>query len=128
MTNRDIFQIMFCQSDEKIWRTCSHEDYTRVWDPLTFWLSKGVLKWCFLESGPTSSFTVCNFRNEVAMKIIFFSKCWKFDVDSRNRTTKLEKVFLFKNNWIWIPDNKLSQAWPGYLSLAVNVLQNTPKI
>ena len=77
MTNRDIFQIMFCQSDEKIWRTCSHEDYTRVWDPLTCGLSKGVLERLLLESGLTKSFTVCNFRNKEAMKMIFFFKMLK---------------------------------------------------
>ena len=83
---RDIFQIKFLQINEKILRKCSHEDFTRVWDPLTCWLSRGVQKRCFLESGLSKSFIVCNFRNKVAMTIIFFSKCLKFDVDFKNRT------------------------------------------
>ena len=119
---------MFCQSDQQIWLKCSHELFTRVWYPLTCWLSKGFLNPSFLETGPTRSFKVCYFRNKVAMKIISFSKCLKFDVDSRNRTRKLDKVFLFKNNCIWIEDNQLSQSRTGYLWLAVNVLRNIPNI
>ena len=61
----------------KIWEECSHAPLGRVWDLLTCWLIKGVLKRCFLESGLTRSFTVYNFRNKVAMKIIFFFTVFK---------------------------------------------------
>ena len=40
-------------------------------------LSKGVLKQCFLEGSPTKPFTACNFRNKVAMTILFFLKMLK---------------------------------------------------
>ena len=72
----------------------------KVWDPITWSNSKGVLERCFLESGPTMFFTVCNFGNKVAMKIIFFSKCVKFDEDSRNGTKKSERVFRLIDNRI----------------------------
>ena len=58
----------------------------------------------------------------------FFSKCLKFDVDSRNGTRKSEQIFSFKDNSIWIGGNKFSQYRKRYLSLAVNVLRNMPKI
>ena len=61
---------------------------------------KGCSERSFLESGLNKSFTVCNFRNKVAMKITFFSKCLKFDVDSRNGRKKSEKIVGFKDNCI----------------------------
>ena len=72
ITKRDIFPISFPQSDKKIWQKGSHEDFASVWNPLTSWLSKCVLKQRFLESDLTKSFTVCKFGNILAMTIIFF--------------------------------------------------------
>ena len=40
-------------------------------------LSKGFLNRCFLKSGLTNFFPVCNFRNKVAIRIIFFFKMFK---------------------------------------------------
>ena len=74
ITKGDIFKIKVPQSDEKIWWKCSHEGFASVWDPLTRWLSKGVIEPCFLESYPTKFFTFGNFWNKVGMAIIFFSK------------------------------------------------------
>ena len=125
----DIFQVRFSQSDRKTWWKCSQSDLTRVWETLTCWLSTGVLKRCFLESGLMKSFTVCNFRNKVATTIIlFFSKCLKFDAYSRNGLKKFEKVFGFRDHCNWFGDDNFSKSRKGYLSLAVNVLRNTPKI
>ena len=44
---------------------------------LTGWLSKRFLKRCFLESGLTKFFTVCNSGNTLAMTIIFFFKMFE---------------------------------------------------
>ena len=90
----------FSQTDEKIRSKSSHEDFRRVWDPLTCGRSKGALKRCFFESRLTKSFTVCNFRNKAGMMITFFSKCLKFDLISRDGKKKCEKVFDFKDNCI----------------------------
>ena len=73
----DIFQITFCQSDEKICEKCFHADFTSVWDPSTCWLSKKILKRLFLESALTKSLTVCSFGNRFAMTIYFFLKMFK---------------------------------------------------
>ena len=60
--------------------------------------------------------------------MIFFSKWLKFDVDSRNGKKESIKVFGFKDNFILIGVEKFWQSRAGYLSLAVNVLRDTPKI
>ena len=74
---RNIFQLILFQSDCKIWNKCSHAGFTSVWHPLTRWLSKEVLKRCFLESDLTKSLAVCNFGNTLAITIIFFSKMFE---------------------------------------------------
>ena len=91
MTKGDIFQIRFSRSNEKIGWKCSLADFTNVWDPSTCWLSRGVLKRCFLKSGLTKSFTVCNFRNKVAMTIIFFFKMLKIWCRFRKWNKKVRK-------------------------------------
>ena len=58
----------------------------------------------------------------------FFPKYSKFDENARSWTEEWEKVFGFKDNCIWIGDDKFSQSLTGYLPLAVSVLRNTPKI
>ena len=97
-------------------------------DAFICWLSKRFLKQRFLESGLTKIFTVSSFLNTLAMTIILFSECVKFDVDSRNGTKSWEKAFGFSDNCILIGSCKFSQSWTGYLPSAVNVLTNNPKI
>ena len=65
------------RGDKKTWWKCSHAYFTRLGDLLICWLSKVVLERCFLESGLTTFFTFCNFRNKVGMAIIFFFKMFK---------------------------------------------------
>ena len=71
------FQIIRPESDQKIWSECCHADFTSVWDHLTCWLSKDVLKQRFLESGLSKSLTFSNCENTLAIMIIFFSKIFK---------------------------------------------------
>ena len=98
-TDGDLFQVRFSQSDEKMWWKCCHGNFTNIWNPLTCWLWKGVLKRYFLESGINKSFTVCNFRNRVAMTIIFFlrmNKIWCRFQKSKKKNEK--KLFVLKIN------------------------------
>ena len=60
-----------------MWWKCSDGDFTRLCDSLTCWFSKEFLTRCFLKSGLTKSFTVCNFQNKVAMRIRVFFKIVK---------------------------------------------------
>ena len=81
-----------------MWWKYSHADLTSVWDPLTCWIPKGVLKQCFfLESKITKFFTAWKPRNKVAMTIIFFPKSLKYYIDSENGLKKNQKkFFVFK--------------------------------
>ena len=54
--------------------------------------SQGVLKRGIYL---TTSFTVLNFVNASAMRVIFFSKCLKFGLDSIIQAKNSEKVFFF---------------------------------
>ena len=67
---------------------------------------KGCSETVFLKSALTKSYTVCNFRNKVAMTIVLISKCLKFNVDSGYGTKEWIKVFGFKDNCIWIGTSK----------------------
>ena len=60
------------------------------------WLSKVVLKHCFLESGLTKSFTACKFRNKKAMTIIFFLKMFKIWCRFQKWEKKWQKFLVLK--------------------------------
>ena len=79
----------------KIWWKCLHADFSRIWDSLKYWQSKGVLKTFFLESGLTKSFTDCNFRNKAAMTIIIFSKMFKIWCRFQKWIKEIRKSFWF---------------------------------
>ena len=128
-TMEDIFQINFPENDDKTWWKHSHWDVASIWDAFTCWLSKRVLKQPFLESGPSKSFTVSNFAKiHYLGRISFLSKCLKLYVDSRNEIKNPENDIRFPDKTIWIGSCKFSQSWPGYLSTAVNLLTNNPKM
>ena len=44
ITKKDLFELKFSKSDEQIWLNYCRGDLGSVWDPLTFWLFKSVLK------------------------------------------------------------------------------------
>ena len=74
-------------------------------------------------------FGIRNFRNTSAMRVIVVWKCSKFYLDFRNAKKKSwEKVFLFRDDCIWICCVKLSLLRREYFWATVNVLKNSPKI
>ena len=58
----------------------------------------------------------------------FSSKCSKFKLDFINEENIREKVFCFRDNCISTSIVKLTLLRTRYLSLAVNMLANSPKI
>ena len=63
------------------------------------------------------------------MRVIFFSNFFlKFGLDSIIQAKNSEKVFFFLYNCIWIGCQYLPLLRGEYLSLAVNMLTNNPKI
>ena len=77
----------------------------------------------FSEIYLSTSFVVGNFGDTVAMRLICFWKCSKFNVDSKNRKKNQKKCFFFWDKWIWIVCIHLSLLIREYLSLAVNALR-----
>ena len=91
----DIFLIISFHSDEKISQKWSHEDFTSVWNRLTCWLSKDILRRRWIVSGVTKSWTVANLGNTWAMTIFSCFKMFKSSWRFHKWKIKLRKYFLF---------------------------------
>ena len=70
-------------------------DFGSSWDAFSCWLPKPFLKWCSWESFLTKIFRVCNFRNTLAMTIIFSFKIFKIVCRIQKSNKKFRKSFLF---------------------------------
>ena len=128
ITKRDLFQLNWLYSDLKIWKKCRSLDFNSAWNRLPCCLRKDLPKPDLLDIRLTTSFAVCNFGDTQALGVIFFWKCWKFNLDFRKTEKNREKVFCFWDNCIWNDCLKGSLFRREYLSLAVIVLTNSPKI
>ena len=62
------------------------------------------------------------------MRVIFFWKCWKFNLDLKNAPKNPEKYFSFWDKCIWTVSIELCLLRTEYLPLAVCVLTNSLKI
>ena len=91
----DIFQIICPHSDEKICWNCSHEDFTSIWNRLTCWLSKDVLRHCWIVSAVAKRYKVANLGNTLAVRIFFFLKIFKIWWRLHKWNKKRRKCFLF---------------------------------
>ena len=73
-------------------------------------------------------FGVRNFRNTKAIRAIFFTDFFQFNLYFKNEAQNWENLFCFWDNCIWTGTGKLSLVRTGYLSLAANVLTSSTKI
>ena len=73
-------------------------------------------------------FRVRNFRNTKAIRAIFFTDFFQFNLYFKNEAQNWENLFCFWDNCIWTGIGKLSLVRTGYLSSAANVLTNSTKI
>ena len=73
-------------------------------------------------------FGVRNFEITKSMRVIFFPKCSKFQLDFKNGVKTCEKVFYFLDNCVWIGIVKLPLFWKEQFSSAANVLRSSPNI
>ena len=73
-------------------------------------------------------FGVLNFQSTKDMRVIFFWKYLKLNLDFKNAVRNSEKNFCFIGNCIWIGIINLSPLRTEYLSSADNVLTWNPKI
>ena len=90
-----IFLVIFPHSDEKIWFKCSHEDFISVWNSLTCWLLKDVVRWRWIVSGVAKLYTVVNFGNLFCMTISFFLKMFSIWWRIHKWNKKLIESFLY---------------------------------
>ena len=90
-----VFEIISLQNHRKIWKKYSHTDFRSVWDPLTCWLSKDLLKRRFWDGILTKSLTVCNFGNTLPMTIFFYLKMFKNSFRFNKSNKKFRKSFSF---------------------------------
>ena len=61
ITKRDLFQLNWPYSDQKIWKKCRSLDFNSAWDRLPCCLWKDLPKPDLLDIRLTTSFAVCNF-------------------------------------------------------------------
>ena len=73
-------------------------------------------------------FRLRNFGNAKAERVIFFSKCSKFQTLFKKEAKNGKKVFCFSDNCIWFGIVKLSLWRTKYFSSAANVLTSSPMI
>ena len=69
-----------------------------------------------------------NFGQIKAMKVIIFSKCWKFYVYFGNAIKLRENVDGVEDNCVWTCCGRFCQLWQEYKWWAVKVLKSGPKI
>ena len=56
------------------------------------------------------------------MKLNFFRKCYKFNIDYKNVLKRQQNVFGFSGNYIWSSSGNLSLLGRKYTWFGVNVL------
>ena len=81
ITQKDIQELIFIHIDQKICKRGCCADLGSVWDHFACCFWKGLVKRAFLDTHLTKSFAVSNFGNTWPIRVIFFSKCSKFDLD-----------------------------------------------
>ena len=96
--------------------------------PFTILLVEGLLQRHFLDIYLTTFFGVRKFKNASAMRVIFFGKCSKLNLNLENDKKKFENIFRFSDNCIWKCCYRLSLSIREYLLLAVNGLTNSAEI
>ena len=79
-----------------------HADWSAASDLLTCSLSISVLTWGFLGVSVTPLFAIYNFRNKWLLRIILFPKVFKVLWGFWKWRKKLENLFSFEDNCIWI--------------------------
>ena len=99
--------------------------------PFTMLLLKVSSEMGLLRHWSNHIFGIRIFGNISAMRVVFFCKCLKFNIDFKNAKKKNKKKTdnsFFWDKTIWIGHVKLSLLRREYWSSAVNVLRNSLKI
>ena len=90
-------------------------------------MSKGAPKQGIPNVSLNMSLTIHNSANTLAMNVIFFSKCSKFEEDFESGEKNSENVFIYLDNCIWYSSCIFQIKQREYLWSVVNVLIKTCK-
>ena len=99
-TKKQFLELIFLQSDQKIWKKLCCGDLSSVSDSLTCCLSISFVTRGFLGISVIQLFAVYNFRKKNLLSWSSFSKCSKFYVDFGHAEKNPENVFWFSDNCI----------------------------
>ena len=91
-------------------------------------LSKDTLRRYLSDIYLTTFWEVGNFGNTLAMSVIFFWTCSKFNQDFKNEEKNSEHFFRFSDSCIWIGCVKYSLLTTEGLWKVVNVVTHSLKI
>ena len=126
--NRDFFQISSLDSDHWIWKSFCDAYFNSACVRVPCCLSKGPLKWDFLDIYLTTFSESLNSEIQNLWRSFFVSKYLIFHLDFKNSVKNSGKVLCFWENCIWIGIVKFSLLRTSYSSTAKNVLTSSPKI
>ena len=126
--NRDFFQINSLGSDHWIWKSCCDTDFNSACVRVPRCLSKGRLKWDFLDIYLTRFSESLNSEIQNLWRSFCVLKYLQFKLDFKNAVKNWGKVLCFWENYIWIGIVKFSLLRTWYSSTAANVLTSSPKI
>ena len=133
ISNVDItyfFAQMMSQKVGKIGENCCFDDCSIFWDLLTCWLQKDLKNWMLFEHN-TKTFKRLNLHSDYTstiLKLIFCSKCSKFNVDYKN-AIKILKIYLVlkgqcKVDWSFLCSQQVKVALLGQRFL---LMKNLPE-
>ena len=91
-------------------------------------LLKRRLKWDFLDIYPFTLFGARKLKNTSAMRVNFFWKCLKLNLNLENAKKKFRNCFWLWDNFILKCCYKFSLIRSEYLLSALNASRNSPKI
>ena len=108
ITKTDFFELIFFQSDQKIWQKYLCSNLSSLSDPLTCWLFICVLTRGVLGMLLTPHSWLYNFRKKSQLRLIFCLKVFHIWCRFRKCRKNLETIFWFSDNSIWIGSGKHS--------------------
>ena len=126
--NRDFFQINSLDSDHWIWKSFCDAYFNSACVRVPCCLSKGPLKWDFLDIYLTTFSESLNSEIQNLWRSFFVSKYLIFHLDFKNSVKNWGRVLCLWENCTWIGIVKFSLLRTWYSSTAANVLTSSPKI
>ena len=126
--NRDFFQISSLDSDHWIWKSFCDAYFNSACVRVPCCLSKGPLKWDFLDIYLTTFSESFNSQIQNLWRSFFVSKYLIFHLDFKNSVKNWGRVLCLWENCTWIGIVKFSLLRTWYSSTAANVLTSSPKI